>query len=539
MLVRNFTFKVSSQLLAAIMAFVSLLVMTRYVADQYGLMIWALALVTLVNTVADLGFNTANLKFISRDDHDRSACFSTYMIIKLALTAVMIICTVVTVYSMRMTGAITDEAVHVCLVFVVYQIISNIQFAIYYTLDGMGLSGKSSILTIVECGIRNAILIGMALYEVDAAMLANAYVIATIISLVLSFYMARQVGLRPVKPKYLREYAIFALPLAAALILTAVVTNLDKVIVGLFYESIEVTYYSTAVGLIATFTAVGVSLNNVLLPHLSSKNIIRDRVTERTLWGLEKGLSILLLPFVAFFLVFGPEIAETLFGPGFGPSGEMTAILSIQIIPFVIAGIMTQVLYAINRGLSYLRASTIMCIIAVGGFVFLIPNTTIPFSQGWGGIGAAISVSAAYIIFCIILCWMVHRYTKIRLYPKLWRVFIAFVLSAVAIWGIGQVVNVSGFLWLAAVGFACEVVFIAILMAIKELKVSEIKTVLRMFIKDEDDRIAWAGRRGTASCALLSRSCPRGSPPGGCTGIPGRLPSGPRAAASCSRRRTR
>jgi O-antigen/teichoic acid export membrane protein len=178
----------------------------------------------------------------------------------------------------------------------------------------------------------------------------------------------------------------------------------------------------------------------------------------------------------------------------------MTAILSIQIIPFVIAGIMTQVLYAINRGLSYLRASTIMCIIAVGGFVFLIPNTTIPFSQGWGGIGAAISVSAAYIIFCIILCWMVRRYTKIRLYPKLWRVFIAFVLSAIAIWGIGQFVEVSGFLWLALVGFACEVIFIAILMAIKELKVSEIQTVLRMFIKDED-RIASAGRCGTSSCA--------------------------------------
>lgn len=539
MLVRNFTFKVSSQLLAAIMAFVSLLVMTRYVADQYGLMIWALALVTLVNTVADLGFNTANLKFISREDHDRSACFSTYMVIKLALTGVMVLCTFITVYSMRLTGAIDDEAVKVCLVFVIYQIISNVQFAIYYTLDGMKLSGKSSILTIVECGIRNAVLIGMALYEVDATTLANAYVIATTISLFLSFYMAHQVGLRPVKPKYLREYTVFALPLAAALILTAVVTNLDKVIVGLFYESIEVTYYSTAVGLIATFTAVGVSLNNVLLPHLSSRNIIRDRVTERTLWGLEKGLCILLLPFVAFFLVFGPQVAETLFGPGFGPSGEMTAILSIQIIPFVIAGIMTQVLYAINRGISYLRASTIMCVIAVGGFLLLIPNTTIPFSQGWGGMGAAVSVSAAYIVFCIILCWMVRRYTNIRLYPKLWRVFIAFVLSALALWGIGQVVEVSGILWLAIVGFACEAIFIGILMATKVLKVSEIKTVLRMFIKDEDDRIASADRCGTASCASRCRSRPRDSPPGGCTGIPAPLPSDPLAAASCSRRRTR
>ena len=57
MLVRNFTFKASSQLMAALMAFISLLVMTRFVAVEYGVMMWGFALVSLVNTVADMGFN--------------------------------------------------------------------------------------------------------------------------------------------------------------------------------------------------------------------------------------------------------------------------------------------------------------------------------------------------------------------------------------------------------------------------------------------------------------------------------------------------
>ncbi len=137
------------------MAFVSLLVMTRYVADQYGVMIWGLALVSLVNTVADLGFNSANLKFIAKEGYDRSACYSTYMVIKAVLTGIMVVGTIATVAVMKATGAINDEAFWVCLVFVVYQIISNVQFAIYYTLDGMMMSGRSSILTIVECSIRN------------------------------------------------------------------------------------------------------------------------------------------------------------------------------------------------------------------------------------------------------------------------------------------------------------------------------------------------------------------------------------------------
>lgn len=77
------------------------------------------------------------------------------MVIKAALTGIMIIGTVATVAVMRATDIINEEAFWVCLVFVIYQIISNVQFAIYYTLDGMMMSGKSSILTIVECSIRN------------------------------------------------------------------------------------------------------------------------------------------------------------------------------------------------------------------------------------------------------------------------------------------------------------------------------------------------------------------------------------------------
>ena len=486
LLVRNFTFKVSSQLLAAIMAFVSLLVMTRYVADEYGLMIWGLSLITLVNTLADLGFNTANLKFIAKEGYDRSDCFSTYMVIKAALTILMVGCTLVTVYLMRMSEAIDDEAVRVCLMFVLYQVISNVQFAIYYTLDGMMLSGKSSILTIVECGIRNAILILMALFYVDAETLSSAYVIATSISVVISVAMAWKVGLRLVRPTYIREYTIFALPLAAALILTAVVTNLDKVMVGLFYESIEVTYYSTAAGLIATFTAIGVSLNNVLLPHLS-KNIADDRVTERMLWALERGLIVILGPFIVFFLVYGPEIAETLFGPQFGPSGQMIAILSIQIIPFVFAGMMTQVLYAINRGMAYLRASAILCAIAVSGFVVLIPNETVAsFCAGLGGMGASFSISLAYVIYAVILIVMVGKYTRFRLYPRLWTMIIAFAGAIAVLYGLHELFDIHGLIKLALVGFLCEFVFIGILYAMKEVTKKDVRIVLKKLINDED-----------------------------------------------------
>ena len=468
------------------MAFVSLLVMSRYVANEYGTMIWGLALVSLVNTIADIGFNSANLKFISKKGYDQSACFSTFIVIKLILTLFMIVLTIATAYAMLSVGSINEEEFKVCLVFIVYQIISNVQFAIYYTLDGLMLSGKSSILTIVECSIRNTILIVMALFYVDAIVLSSAYVIATTISVFVSFYMVHQVGLKLKRPIYMREYAVFAAPLAAALILTSVVSNLDKVLIGLFYDSIEVTFYSTAVGLIATFTAVGVSLNNVLLPHLS-KNIEDNGVTEHTLWGLERVLCILLIPFIAFFIVLGPNIAEVLFGDEFTSSGKMMAILSIQIIPYVFAGIMTQVLYALNKGRAYLRASIILCFVAVVGFIILIPTEGyLGFGMGYGGLGASASIVAAYVAFAVVLILMVWKITRVRLYPKIWKFIIAFFVCVFVLYLMHEYLGIFGLIGLAIKGITCEIIFIGILLAMHEVKKKDIVSIWKKFRDDED-----------------------------------------------------
>jgi len=486
LLARNFTFKVSSQLLAALLAFVSMLIMTRYIANEYGVMMWGLALISLVNTVADLGFNSANLKFIAKEGYDKQACFSTFMVVKLILTGLMVVITLITLFIMRTTDAINDEAVGVCLMFIVYQVISNVQFAIYYTLDGLMKSGRSSILTIVECSIRNTILIIMALMYVGPITLSSAYVIATSISVVVSIFLIWKEGMRPVKPKYLKEYVVFAAPLAAALILTSVVSNLDKVIVGLFYESIEVTYYSTAIGTIATFTAIGVSLNTVLLPHLS-KNVEDTYQTQTTIWNLERLLCTLLLPVIAWFIILGPQIAAVLFGDAMRPSGSMIAILAVHVIPFVFAGLMTQILYAVNRGKAYLRASIVLCLSAVIGFALLIPNTGImPFDFDYGGIGAALAVVIAYTLFFVVLATMVKSYTGFKLYPRLWKIAIAFALIIGLLILEDKVFFIDGVVMLAISGLSCEFAFLAILFLMRELKVKYVVSIWKKLRDDND-----------------------------------------------------
>ena len=163
------------------------------------------------------------------------------------------------------------------------------------------------------------------------------------------------------------------------------------------------------------------------------------------------------------------------------------AILSIQIIPYVFAGMMTQVLYALNKGRSYLRASFALFIVAVSGFLVLIPTEGyLGFGMGYGGDGAAASVVAAYIVFALVLMWMVKRTTGYRLYPKFWKIIIAFALCILSLYAIDYVIGAFGLIGLAVKGLFCEFVFIIILIAMHEIEKSDILTIWKKFRDDED-----------------------------------------------------
>ena len=165
----------------------------------------------------------------------------------------------------------------------------------------------------------------------------------------------------------------------------------------------------------------------------------------------------------------------------------MMAILSVQIVPYVFAGMMTQVLYALNKGRSYLRASCVLFFVAVAGFLILIPTEGyLGFGMGYGGDGAAASVVAAYFAFAVVLIWMVRRTTGYKLYPKIWRIIIAFALCILSLIAIDYVIGAFGLIGLAVKGLFCEFVFIIVLIAMHEIEKSDILLIWKKFRDDED-----------------------------------------------------
>lgn len=474
MLVHKFLMKAGSNIIVAVMSFISLMVMTRYVGNQYGLMMWGWSFVAIFNAVTDLGYNTASMKFISKNDSDRSACFSTFLFIKIVLSIFAFALTVLSLLILSGSEMMTEESMRICLIFMVYFLIYNTQTALTVTFDGLLMSTKSAISLAVESIVRSTLLILLALMGVDATTLSLAYLIGGAISFLITVVMMHKMHFKIRKPVLIKKYTIFAIPLMLSIMSIAIVEYLDKVILGFFQGSAEVGYYTAAAGVVGAFTTLGVSLNNVLLPHLSKNEGKKE--LERTVWKVEKYLSILLIPVLAFIMTLGPQIAVVLYGNDFAASGNMLSIQTIHIYTFILTGIMSQILYAMDKAKAYLRASLIFSIIAVIGFIILIPQNIgkIPLA-GLGGVGAASALAASYTIFSIILIFVVKKEIGFKLYPKLWKLLFSGMCSGSFLLIYDHVLGISGLLELAIFGIISMGIFLGTLWIMKELNKEDIE----------------------------------------------------------------
>ena len=161
MLVHKYMMKVTSNIVSALASFVALMFMTRYVPDEYGLMMWGFAFVALFNAVADLGFGTAHIKFVA-SGRDLNDCFSTYALIRTLFAGLMLLlATIFTVIGIH-NGSISLEAAAVVLVFIIFYTIWDVRSILTTTFDARLESGKASIILMTETIIRSAILIILA-----------------------------------------------------------------------------------------------------------------------------------------------------------------------------------------------------------------------------------------------------------------------------------------------------------------------------------------------------------------------------------------
>ena len=288
MLVHKYMMKAMSNIVAAVSSFIALMVMTRYVSYEYGVMMWAFAFIALFNIVAGLGFETAHIKFLA-EGRDQNNCFSTYAVIRSFLTSLMVVLSSVTVYVSYKNGTMSSELVRTLAIFIAYYAVWDIRSIFTVTFDARLESGKSSIVVILESVIRSVLLIILALMQVSADVLSLAYLIGMIVTMFTALSFFRNVNIRPIRPTMAKEYLYFAAPLILSSLVLLAMEALDRVIIGFNGDVLEVSYYAAAMGVVVAAVSLGNSMNNVILPQLSSPEMTGSKnKTEGLVWASQK-----------------------------------------------------------------------------------------------------------------------------------------------------------------------------------------------------------------------------------------------------------
>ncbi|NLN72284.1 MAG: oligosaccharide flippase family protein [Thermoplasmatales archaeon] len=452
--------------------------MTRYVGVQYGVMMWGMAFVALFNAVTDLGFHTANMKFIA-EGRDQNTCFSSYLTVKLGLITLMVVLSSAFTYANLQSGSIDQDTFLVVLVFIVYFVVQDIQATITGMYDGRLESGKSSSVFMVEYIFRSLLLMALAFMMVSRAILSLAYLFGTLISLFLSIYLFRKPKIRLVRPTYIREYARFAAPLSFSILLISSVDYLDKVLVGVYGGSLEVGFYAASMGVVWAFTSFGASLNKIMLPHLSKMDVKKNpKEGEKVMWVAERYMAMLIFPPVVFLMVLGPEVSTLLFGTGYYQAGVILSYHSIMIAAVIFAGMLTQVLYASGRVAVYGKAVIAYAAVVILSYALLIPDNLLGIQLGnLGGVGAAISLSVGYTFLAILLAYLVRHKLDIKFYNKFWKHLVSAAISLVCLLTFTHYFNASGILMLLLAGAVCLLSYIATALLLGEIKKEDVALI--------------------------------------------------------------
>jgi len=472
----KYMMKVTASVIFSVSSFISLIFMTRYVGEAYGMMMWGMSLVATFNAALDVGFHSANIKKVS-EGKDLNKCVSTYLVIRILLSALTILLVLVTSLVMSVLGSgFPPEFWAVTGAFVVFYVIESILMVINGTFTGRMNAGKESAVLTVSYLVRAVFLIVFSVIGASAFVLSLGYVAGGICALIVSLILFRSLKVRLVRPAFFREYMSFVAPLAFPLLLIATVTYVDRILIGAFHGELEVGYYTAAAGVVFSVITIGMVMNGLLLSHMSKLNK-EGRLEEarNTLWTAQKYLAALMLPVTVFLLVFGNETAVALFGEDFADSGPVLSVLSVGLFLNVVAGMLAQVLLSSGRNAPYARSSVVYGFVTALLFIVLIPGWL---SDTWAGaLGAAAAVVAGSFVYVVLLALTARRHGLFSIYPRIYiHVAVATALLAL-LCCLKTVFEPSGILWVVLLALISVAVHTMILISAKEITRKDVEFV--------------------------------------------------------------
>ncbi len=456
-----------SKMISAALAYVGLYFITRYLeTDVYGTVTAAMALVATFNAVADLGFSSAHVKRIS-EGADPDQCISTFAFIKIVLTALMVLVTVVSIFvwTTVLGKELAGASIDVIILFIVYQVLYDLSSIATATFQARMEMAKMPLATLIEPLVRVPLVIFVALNYMGVMELTLAYLVGAAVVFVTSMYLLLREGIRWTRPVLLRSYYTFALPLLIITVISTVSGNADKLLITFFWNTTDVGLYAAPAVFLGVFATISTAVSTLTFPSFSKLHKDGNLVEIRSLSKqAERYIAMIGLPITILIIMFPYEVCEVLLGPKYIDSGRAIGIMVATTFITMINAVHSSQIVAVGRPDISARITIITVIMNVSLMLLFIPG----FGLGLSFVGAALALLIGNFISFLMVRFSVYRLTGTVPNVRLALQLLAGLASVGAMFVLDLFISIDRFYTLMLFGVVAFAAFLAVLALVKE-----------------------------------------------------------------------
>ncbi len=405
------SFQILSSILGALLSTTSLMYIATYLGPSilgtYG---YALAIMGLVTFASDIGLSAAHRNILKRSK-DTGKANASFLLIKAVFLGVMAVLGI-TLIEVWKTGLINGEmemsggTITAMYVILLYYIVSGLSSIPTTTFIARNEMAKSQVAGLVEHLIRVSLIIYIATSAFGTSpnvvsLLAYVTLGASVIALAMYSILFLSCPLKRPDRESLKAYMNLSSPLLVVSVIGSLNLFLDKVLVGYFWGPYETGLYFGVQRMSVFVITFSFSIGLMIIPPITAYfRSPKDTDTEirRIVNFAERYTSLIVLPIVVFYVVFGRDIIHVFLSDAFLPAYRIMVILVLSGLivaytqPFraFVAGTNLKLVNRITAASLFLSVMLYFALIPIsfGGITM----------RGWGGFGAAVATLAASLV---------------------------------------------------------------------------------------------------------------------------------------------
>ncbi len=364
MIARKSFLIVASQFFARFIGWVGLVVLAKlwsgFAPEALGTIGFAMAFLALFNIIADLGFSRAHIKRIS-EGKDLGTCIGTYAAIKLFLTGLMVttVFTAIFIWKNVFQGSFYDATTEsVIVVFLFYYIFLNLRQIATVTFQGRREIAKRQVAGLFENIVKIPLMVLVALAGVSIVgiasitpavnwpqflqplqhflaihaigSLAMVYVFGVMATFFVGMWLLRKYPLKKPNFNLFKSYFTFALPVMLLSVISVISVNIDKIMIGYFWTSVEVGYYFTVQQVLQIILILSMAVGTVLFPSLSEYHFSKNfEKIQQTTHLAERYISMVMIPPIVVIIIFVKPVISIMLSGAFLPAASVLITLTI------------------------------------------------------------------------------------------------------------------------------------------------------------------------------------------------------------------